>query len=454
MLIEEILQKVDAKKLFSIYNIFLKTTIKHGVDDEILINKDMVTQLQKSEFIPLKLFTDQLELEVYEVGELIPLIHAVYSLYREEISDGDVLKEKLEEYISMLKVWLNSVDKLYAEDSPKKAVLLVLPSDKQFSIVRGNWDYWLWKKKTYNGDLTPTFDGWFEDIMNVSDTLKAEGVETYLAADNEAVERVEEVYSGTLISIEIPSLLPKTGYVRDQSLTWFREPIIGCMALHLRRGEEDVLIEIFRKLGLNPVYKVGWEVIGDRVEMAYLEGGNFIVVDGDGGQAVFTGVGVRGSNQATFKSLSRILPRKVKIYGVPLSAYIRRWEYGAVHLDVVMMYLGELNGVKTVFIDPSRMGLYSFLEYDRKREAFKIRNGLEVFKELGIKVDEPPHGDSSKITMVNALNLGHGKILVDRYNRYVNRYLMEYGVDVIEIDIPHIEAGGGGIRCASKEIWL
>jgi arginine deiminase len=57
--------------------------------------------------------------------------------------------------------------------------------------------------------------------------------------------------------------------------------------------------------------------------------------------------------------------------------------------------------------------------------------------------------------MSNALNLGKGKLIVDAYNREVNKYLeREFGVDVIEIEIPQIEAGGGGPRCASKELWF
>lgn len=453
MLYEEALQKIGIDNLYRIYRVLSNPPVEYGVDESILIRRDIITQIQKCEYIPLKRLVDSID-NTEVLKEIIPLLHCIYSFYSREISGPEDLLEKSSKYIVRLKSWTNKSKSLYAEDSYKKAVLLLLPSDRQFSQVRGRWGYWLWRDKTYNGDLTPTFDGWLEDIIKVSDALKSEGVKTFLAVDTEALDRVEEVYKNNLLPVDIPPSLPKTGYVRDQSLTWFREPIIGSMALNIRRGEEDIIIEVYRRIGLEPIFKVGWEVIGDRVEMAYLEGGNFIVVDGDDGQAIFTGVGVRGSNHATFKSLSRILPADVKLYGVPISAYIRYWEYGAVHLDVVMMYLGDLNGVKTVFIDPSRMGLYSFLEYNREEDSFYPRNGLEVFKELGINVDEPPHEKSSKITMVNALNLGGGKILVDRYNREVNSYLREYGVDVIEVDIPHIEAGGGGIRCASKEIWI
>ncbi len=450
----EDLQKIDPENLYRVYKAISNPDVRYGVDNSILIKRDIVTQLQKSEYIPLNSLIDSLDIEIELLKEIIPILHAINSLYSEEISDPEDLFKKSSEYIERLKSWIDRSKRLYTEDSRKRAVLLVLPSERQFSQVRGRWDYWLWKRETYSGIETPTFEGWLEDIINISKALKNEGVETFVAVDKEGVEKVREIYNGVVISVDIPPSLPKTGYVRDQSLTWFKEPIIGNMALHLRRGEEDILIKIYRKIGLEPIYKVGWEVIGDRVEMAYLEGGNFIVIDGDNGQAIFTGVGVRGSNHPTFKSLSRILPDNIKLYGVPISAYIRHWEYGAVHLDVVMMYLGDLNGVKTVFIDPSRMGLYSFLEYIREKDSFITRNGLEVFKELGIQVDEPPHENSSKITMVNALNLGNNKILVDSYNREVNNYLREYGVDVIEIDIPHIEAGGGGIRCASKEIWL
>ncbi len=58
------------------------------------------------------------------------------------------------------------------------------------------------------------------------------------------------------------------------------------------------------------------------------------------------------------------------------------------------------------------------------------------------------------MTMVNALNLGNGKLIVDAYNKIMNKYLeKEFGIDVIEVEIPQIEAGGGGPRCATRELY-
>jgi len=454
MNIREIIDDIDSTKLYRLYTYLRNPEINYGVDKIVIDDVDVTGLLGRDEYIS----TDQLikisGLSIDVIEETIPLIHSLQSIYSYDISVEEEFIDLLSTYIEEIYRWRSQIKKLYSEDSRKKNILLLIPSEKQFSNVRGNWRDWIWSEKTYTGVETPTFEGWINDILNLSETLKSEGVNTILAVDSDGADQVMEVYKDDIIQVDIPPNLPKIGYVRDQSLTWTREPIIGSMALNIRRGEEDIIIKVYREIGLNPIYKVGWEVLNNRVVMPYLEGGNFIVVDGDGYQVIFTGVGVRGSNHATFKALSRILPSNIKIYGVPISAYIRRWRDGAVHLDVVMMYLGELNGVKTLILDPSRMSLYSFLEYIPETNMFKLRNGLTVFKELGIEIDEPPRESSSKVTMVNALNLGGGKILVDRYNGDVNRYLRKYGVDIIEVDIPHIEAGGGGIRCASKELWI
>jgi len=58
----------------------------------------------------------------------------------------------------------------------------------------------------------------------------------------------------------------------------------------------------------------------------------------------------------------------------------------------------------------------------------------------------------SDITLVNGLNLGEGKVVVDSFNKDANRYLeREWGLDLIEVEIPQVEAGGGGVRCATRE---
>jgi arginine deiminase len=94
--------------------------------------------------------------------------------------------------------------------------------------------------------------------------------------------------------------------------------------------------------------------------------------------------------------------------------------------------LGELNGVYYAVLDPLRLGFYSGLEYVREKEAFQTIPLGRLFKELGLIIDEPPREKTSLITMSDALNLGRGKLIIDAYNREVNRYVeREFGVDVI-----------------------
>ncbi len=290
------------------------------------------------------------------------------------------------------------------------------------------------------------------DVLNLIDTFKGEGVNTYVAVDKEGYEDFKEVYDEHVYEVDIPDYLPKMGYSRDQSVTWFKEPIIGSMAIDLRRGEEKIIIDIYRELGLEPIYSFAFGYLDGRIMMSKMEGGNFIMISDSENHHLFTGVGVRGSNLATFQNLDLILDDRIKVFGVPISAYINDWESGAVHLDVVMMYTSRDMGL--ILVDPSRMGLYSFLEYKGVDKGFIVRNGFEVFKELDLNVLEPPSEKASRITMVNALNLGSGKMVVDSFNRSTNRYLEKIGLDIIEVDIPHIEAGGGGVRCATREIWV
>ena len=58
------------------------------------------------------------------------------------------------------------------------------------------------------------------------------------------------------------------------------------------------------------------------------------------------------------------------------------------------------------------------------------------------------------LSISNALNLGNGKLVVDSFNAEASRYLeREWGLDIIEVSIPQIEAGGGGVRCATREYY-
>ena len=447
------LAKIDTKEIKEVWKIVLKERF-------VTLNpRDIFPSFFKNR-LPIS-FEEYLSLEngkPYFRDD--PMFHHIYNVLRflkimydfNKDTEPNEVTEYYFKYLSRLEDWIKRSSKIFPEDSEKRNILLILPSDKQFKKVRGRWDKWVWRRKTVYNEDTPTFTGWMNDILNLADTLKREGVNPVIAVDIEGYKYVEEVYSGRLIDIDLPENLPKMGYPRDQSVTWFREPIIGSMSLNIRRGEEKFIIKIYRKLNVEPIYMVGITPYLNKYVLSKMEGGNFILISSDNGNYLFTGVGVRGSNTSTFQNLSQILPKDIKIIGVPLSSYITDWVSGAVHLDVVMMYLGRHEG--TVLIDPSRMGIYSFIEYDRERGKFILRNGFEVFHEIGLKVLEPPKSEESKITMVNALNLGRNKLVVDSYNRSINRFLSRLGMDVIEVDIPHIEAGGGGVRCATREIWI
>jgi arginine deiminase len=186
-----------------------------------------------------------------------------------------------------------------------------------------------------------------------------------------------------------------------------------------------------------------------------MEGGNFFLLKCDENVILLTGIGVRGSNLATFKILADLLPEDLRLIGIPLAGYIRNWESGAVHLDVVFAYLGDIDGQNVALVDPSRMGFYSALEYDRKSNSFILTEFSKIAKDLNILMVEPPRDGGSSITMTNALNLGRGRFLVDEVNHDVNKYMEQnLNAQLIEVKIPQIEAGGGGPRCATRELYF
>ncbi len=335
--------------------------------------------------------------------------------------------------------------RLRAEDSEKTNVALALPEKKHLEEVKGRWTDWVWKRVAYDGNPAPDFDGWVRDLTALADAIRGEGVRvTFMAGESGSV--LEDM-GYEVVRVDIERALPKLGYPRDPSVAWFEQPILMNMALDIRRGEEEVAMAFFQREGLAPVFRPRWWRNGEVLVRAKAEGGNFILVEGDK-PALFTGIGVRGSNVAALKLIHDFLASKgldVEVYGVPLPGYIKDWRTGAVHLDVVMMHAGPVT-----FVSPGRMGFYSLVKYGDTLEIVELG---QVFRELGIEVDEIT-AEGSEITMVNGLNLGNGKIVVDSFNRDANRYLeREWGLDLIEVSIPQIEAGGGGARCATREFY-
>ncbi|MEM2215483.1 MAG: hypothetical protein QXF28_02475 [Nitrososphaerota archaeon] len=344
------------------------------------------------------------------------------------------------------------VEDLIFEDYRKESILLVLPSWRQLELVHGRWRELAWREKTLKNEETPTVEGWIKDVTLLADVLVDEGVKSIIVADTVHEGRLP-VSGGEVIYVDFGRGLCKIGYPRDSSISWLNRPIISNMALPFRRGEEEIITEVYWKIGLTPILRLRWVESDGSLKRVKVEGGNFFMVGDDEEAALITGIGVRGTDPETFTLLDSLLPKRVRFFGVPLSGYLKDWVSGVVHLDVVFAYLGEVGEGRVALVDPSRMGFYSILEYDRDSKNFKVKSFIEFAREFELTIDEPPRRLGSPITMINALNLGNGKLVVDSFNREVNRYLeKELKVDLIEVDIPHIEAGGGGPRCATRDI--
>lgn len=363
----------------------------------------------------------------------------LYCLYR--IEDPDSIKARAEELMSLLK----RKEEIRPEDHPKSHIALALPEGKHLERVRGRWTEFVWKPRAYDGSEAPDFNGWVRDLSSIADALRGEGIKVTFYG-GESVSTMRDL-GYEAVEVDLRGELPKLGYPRDPSVAWSRSPVIMNMTLDHRRGEEDAATQFFSKIGLKPAFRPRYWFDGKLLVRARAEGGNFIVVRGER-LALFTGIGIRGSNRAAIELIREYLSLKgaeVDVYGVPLPGYIRNWRTGAVHLDVVMMNAGPC-----VILSPGRMGFYSFLRFGSSVEI--IEAGM-VFRELGVEVDEIP-AEGSEITLVNALNIGRGKLVVDAYNDEASKYLeREWGLDAIGVSIPQVEAGGGGVRCASREYF-
>ncbi len=352
------------------------------------------------------------------------------------------LREGAEELLSLIR----RKEELKPEDSPKSHIALALPEREHLQAVKGRWTEFVWKPKAYDGSEAPDFEGWVRDLSSIADALRGEGIRVTFYGGASA--RVMEWLGYDAVEVSLRRELPKLGYPRDPSVAWSDSPVIMNMTLDHRRGEEDAAAQFFRKVGLKPAFRPRYWFDGKLLVRARAEGGNFIIVRGKERTALFTGIGIRGSNRAAIELIREYLSLKgaeIDLYGVPLPGYIRDWRRGAVHLDVVMMNAGPC-----VILSPGRMGFYSFLRFGPSVELLEA--GI-VFKELGVEVDEMP-AEGSEITLVNALNIGRGKLVVDAYNEEAAKYLeREWGLDVIGVSIPQVEAGGGGVRCASREFF-
>ena len=233
-----------------------------------------------------------------------------------------VIKAESNERLSILRGFCRRIENhvegksltdLKPEDAKKEKVLLMIPSQKQLKIVYNNWDRWVWKRIAYNGEPAPSVDGWIKDVLRLAVALENASVTPIIVTDKSIEERIKEEAPHNVIGLDIREDFAKIGYVRDQSVTWCKHPIIGNMALDIRQGEEWIINEVYYELGLTPLLRVRWASDKEYLVKAKMEGGNFFLLKIDGSIVLLTGVGVRGSNYPIFKVLSEILPEEVRL---------------------------------------------------------------------------------------------------------------------------------------------
>ncbi len=116
------------------------------------------------------------------------------------------------------------------------------------------------EEKTYNREDAPRGERWFRDIFNIAEKLSKEKIYSEIFIDSQLEDKIREYTIKDnyikMHSILLPSDMPKIGYTRDQSVTWMRNPIIGNIALDIRKGEENVISEIYEQLNMAPLIRV------------------------------------------------------------------------------------------------------------------------------------------------------------------------------------------------------
>lgn len=287
---------------------------------------------------------------------------------REDLDIVRTLSRKLYDEYSKTVDGMKVKDLIF-EDSRKKHILLVLPSWRQLEIVHGRWSEFAWKEKTLKNEETPTVEGWVKDVTLLADVLIDEGVKPIIVADTVHEGRLP-VSRGETIYVDFGRGLCKIGYPRDSSITWFSRPIISNMALPFRRGEEEVIIEVYWRIGLTPITRLRWVESGGSLKRMKVEGGNFFMIGNDEEAALITGIGVRGTDPPPPASICEILTSIKSIF----NSFSRYLFTSLLNESTTSFPLPKLSAFIIVIGLPSFLGGSSMINSNSLANSMKLFN--------------------------------------------------------------------------------
>ncbi|MGH3021952.1 MAG: dimethylarginine dimethylaminohydrolase family protein [Gaiellaceae bacterium] len=234
--------------------------------------------------------------------------------------------------------------------------------------------------------------------------------------------RVEEQYDGLVAALEaegvevhfaepIAPRFSKAMYTRDPLLTVPGGAVIGRLAPHMRRGEEQSITRAVASLGI--------PILRTTTGTGLVEGGSFVKLTPT--TAAF-GTSIRCNDEGA-RQLEETLRRMgIELLVCPLSGF-------SIHLD----------------------GAFAMVDVDK---ALVHAPGvpywfLERLSELGI---EAIWCHPDELWAINSLALSPGRLLMCDGYPYTAERLERRGIDVIPIPYSEIQKNGGGIHCSTMEL--
>ncbi|MBS7643950.1 hypothetical protein KEJ26_05195 [Candidatus Bathyarchaeota archaeon] len=209
-----------------------------------------------------------------------------------------------------------------------------------------------------------------------------------------------------LPGVERPNLV----FCRDLAVVTKKGAIICNFALPSRRGEEKVVRQFFKMLGIPVILDVNKQ----RPDLPF-EGGDLVFINEE--------VVAIGESERTVLAIREFFSQLgifKRILAFPLSK-------GFIHLDTVFTIIDEHVGLSYIPVLPDRL----------------IRE-LQV---LGIKIISVPSWKELGNLAANVLTLRPGKVISAAENSETNSNLKRHGIDVIEVELSEFLKGLGGPRC-------
>lgn len=202
-------------------------------------------------------------------------------------------------------------------------------------------------------------------------------------------------------------------FARDSSVGTPLGPVVSQLAQPWRRGEYAPVIRFYESAGI-PIHRM--------ITAGTLEGGDVIIVEPG---RVLIGNGEERTDQAGARQLAgwfEEMDWEVRIEPIPSHF---------VHIDVLVSILAPK--LAAVCVEMASTGLVGWL------------------RDLGFELLEVSVADAFGLG-VNAMSLGHDRVISTRRSTDLNAQLRAHGLEVFDPDLEMFTLGGGGAHCMAQAL--